>query len=143
MPLTPPGSPKSERKTEETSPLRNSGTLFGFTPRIFQCPHNPTHFHMVDEIDGALIFATIQMSPELALLLALGQTLSAMEELGLDEVQSNEASDEESGEEEYSKEESSSEDESVDANPEASAQEKLEEESDEEEESDQQSYLRM
>ena len=56
MPLTPPGSPKPEKSNEQASPPRNPNTLFGHTPRVFCCEHNL--IHMINEVDGELIFST-------------------------------------------------------------------------------------
>ncbi|MBL7481228.1 hypothetical protein [Legionella bononiensis] len=63
MPSTPPGSPKPERSNEQTSPPRNPNTLFGHTPHIYRCAHN--HIHMIDMVDGELIFLTFTQFPEL------------------------------------------------------------------------------
>ncbi|HAT8859898.1 TPA: type IV secretion protein Dot [Legionella pneumophila subsp. pneumophila] len=103
MPLTPNASPKTERRSEEDNQQPNQQenqqgnqqprstilTLFGFTPnaRIFLCPHGGRdHFHIMDiQADDTLVFATMNGSPEIMILLAL-QFLMQNINLNLDDM---------------------------------------------------------
>ncbi|KTD48357.1 hypothetical protein [Legionella quateirensis] len=92
MPLTPPGSPKPERNTEQTPPPRDPNTLFGHTPRLYRCEHN--HIHLVDVVDGELIFLTLGQFPELTPFIMLASIIQDLNLSNQDEYTEDYSSEE-------------------------------------------------